>query len=68
MAVIPDGEPEFRRPDGSRIPQHPRAPCVEGRTRLRCRGVSAGTLSAGSNQPYDKALAVEALLGMAPPG
>ena len=49
MAMVSDGEPEFRRPDGIRIEPHPRAPCVEGRTRLRRRGVSARTL--GRLQP-----------------
>lgn len=68
MAVAPDGEPEFRGPDGGRIEPHPRAPCVAARTRLRRRGVSAGTLAVGSNQRYDKDLAVDALLRMAPPG
>lgn len=62
------GEPEFRRPDGSPIAPHPVGPCVEGRTRLRRRGVSAGTLATGSNQRYDRGAAVSAVLRMAPPG
>jgi len=68
VVIASGGEPEFRRPDGTPIEPHPRAPCVEGRTRLRRRGVSAGTLAAGSSQRYDKDIAVGAFLRMAPPG
>lgn len=68
MAIAAGGEPEFRTPTGELVAVHPTAPCVTGRMRMRRRGVSAGTLSAGSNQRYDKDAAVGALLRMAPPG
>lgn len=68
MSMEPDAPPLFFRPDGSVLETHPPAACVEGRTRGRRRNVSAGTLAAGSNQSYDKGLAVAAVLRMAPPG
>ncbi len=67
LLVRADGEPEFHRPDGRVIPPHPSAPRVAGRTRLRRRGVSAGTLAAGSNQRYDRRAAVDAFREVAPP-
>ncbi len=66
VRLTPDGTPEFRRPDGTPIPVHPRPPCVAERTRLR-RRAPAGTLAPGSNQRYDRRDAVEAFLRVAPP-